>query len=56
MDRNPVAVGFLITLGGSLSARRAWIEMVITAMTSQISVSLSARRAWIEIQNLLKKY
>ena len=33
----------------SLSARRAWIEIVITAMTSQISVSLSARRAWIEI-------
>ena len=33
----------------SLSARRAWIEIVITAMTSQISVSLSARRAWIEM-------
>ena len=33
----------------SLSARRAWIEIVISAMTSQISVSLSARRAWIEI-------
>ena len=33
----------------SLSARRAWIEIVIAAMTSQISVSLSARRAWIEI-------
>ena len=35
--------------GRSLSARRAWIEIVITAMTGQISVSLSARRAWIEI-------
>ena len=36
----------------SLSARRAWIEMVIAAMTSQISVtSLSARRAWIEMTN-----
>ena len=33
----------------SLSARRAWIEIVISAMTSQISVSLSARRAWIEM-------
>ena len=33
----------------SLSARRAWIEIVISAMTGQISVSLSARRAWIEI-------
>ena len=28
MDRNPVAVGSLITLGGSLSARRAWIEII----------------------------
>ena len=27
VDRNPVAVGSLITLGGSLSARRAWIEI-----------------------------
>ena len=36
----------------SLSARRAWIEIVISAMTSQISVSLSARRAWIEIKEL----
>ena len=28
VDRNPVAVGSLITLGGSLSARRAWIEII----------------------------
>ena len=27
VDRNPVAVGSLITHGGSLSARRAWIEI-----------------------------
>ena len=27
VDRNPVVAGFLITLGGSLSARRAWIEI-----------------------------
>ena len=27
VDRNPVAVGSLTTLGGSLSARRAWIEI-----------------------------
>ena len=27
VDRNLVVVGFLITLGGSLSARRAWIEI-----------------------------
>ena len=28
MDRNLVRAGFLITLGGSLSARRAWIEII----------------------------
>ena len=49
MDRNRPVAGFPLMIGGSLSARRAWIEIVITAMTSQISVSLSARRAWIEI-------
>ena len=27
VDRNPVGVGSLTTLGGSLSARRAWIEI-----------------------------
>ena len=27
MDRNRAAVGSRITLGGSLSARRAWIEI-----------------------------
>ena len=29
MDRNPAVVGSLITLGGSLSARRAWIEILL---------------------------
>ena len=34
----------------SLSARRAWIEMVsVTACAVAIFWSLSARRAWIEI-------
>ena len=33
----------------SLSARRAWIEMVVIVMVSVAGVSLSARRAWIEI-------
>ena len=28
VDRNPVAVGSLIMIGGSLSARRAWIEII----------------------------
>ena len=27
VDRNPLVAGSLITLGGSLSARRAWIEI-----------------------------
>ncbi len=33
VDRNPVGVGSLCTLGGSLSARRAWIEIEITLQT-----------------------
>ena len=34
----------------SLSARRAWIEMVCRIIHMDVtSVSLSARRAWIEI-------
>ena len=50
MDRNPNSIRRCLMSAVSLSARRAWIEIVITAMTSQISVwSLSARRAWIEI-------
>ena len=49
MDRNPVAVGSLITLGGSLSARRAWIEIHFMPNIGTLRRSLSARRAWIEI-------
>ena len=34
----------------SLSARRAWIEMLISRLHSLLVIlSLSARRAWIEI-------
>ena len=36
-------------LGGSLSARRAWIEIVLVFKLYQLLMSLSARRAWIEI-------
>ena len=37
-------------LGGmSLSARRAWIEILDTLVTTHAILSLSARRAWIEI-------
>ena len=49
MDRNPVGAGSLITLGGSLSARRAWIEMPDRTHRLGLFRSLSARRAWIEI-------
>ena len=33
----------------SLSARRAWIEMLKIGLMLALSLSLSARRAWIEI-------
>ena len=36
VDRNLVRAGFLITLGGSLSARRAWIE--ITSKPGKVNV------------------
>ena len=36
---------------GSLSARRAWIEMYLIQFLNFAMWSLSARRAWIEILN-----
>mgnify|MGYP007005873368 CR=1 FL=1 len=36
----------------SLSARRAWIEMLVLVFGMPTSVSLSARRAWIEMRVL----
>ena len=36
-------------LKSSLSARRAWIEIVFRGWTLNINGSLSARRAWIEM-------
>ena len=38
VDRNMLFLSFRPVAGSSLSARRAWIEIVISAMTSQISV------------------
>ena len=52
MDRNRLVAGSLITLGGSLSARRAWIEMFLSMGLDGRFKSLSARRAWIEINSL----
>ena len=54
MDRNPVGVGCLIMIGGSLSARRAWIEIKLQRSIDTISQSLSARRAWIEIITIIE--
>ena len=50
MDRNSSAaeVGYYVIW--SLSARRAWIEIIIVIMIrTGFELSLSARRAWIEI-------
>ena len=33
----------------SLSARRAWIEILLNSKDRHLTQSLSARRAWIEI-------
>ena len=41
VDRNDVSLDYKEVLYMSLSARRAWIEIVITAMTGQISVCRS---------------
>ena len=38
----------------SLSARRAWIEILIFDGAGQLIKSLSARRAWIEIKHVVK--
>ena len=49
VDRNNKRKAFPSTAQGSLSARRAWIEIFIISHTSVLPSSLSARRAWIEI-------
>ena len=49
MDRNLAVAGSLIMIGGSLSARRAWIEILPALKLIARRRSLSARRAWIEI-------
>mgnify|MGYP001664250263 CR=1 FL=1 len=48
VDRNLMSVVFLLLAVGSLSARRAWIEIMINQKKIN-PASLSARRAWIEI-------
>ena len=49
VDRNANFDGFFWWVEGSLSARRAWIEMLVYLALIRYLMSLSARRAWIEI-------
>ena len=51
VDRNVNPGSTTLTFPGSLSARRAWIEIAKTMSVSNgLKPSLSARRAWIEIR------
>ena len=45
-----MSVVFLLLAVGSLSARRAWIEISIIIKKDRQNKSLSARRAWIEMR------
>ena len=49
MDRNCVGFSSGANADRSLSARRAWIEIVKSTPEDAKRWSLSARRAWIEI-------
>ena len=50
VDRNDELLDEELSNLGSLSARRAWIEMSVLPDRSGLIPSLSARRAWIEIK------
>ena len=54
VDRNSTALASMRVSIMSLSARRAWIEMVISAMTSQISV-VALRKESVD-RNFLSPY
>ena len=49
MDRNVLLVNGGVPSSWSLSARRAWIEIIKIRFLFRLPKSLSARRAWIEI-------
>ena len=51
VDRNDIETSRVCADAESLSARRAWIEIVPTGPGPCLGTSLSARRAWIEIRN-----
>ena len=52
VDRNSIALASMRVSITSLSARRAWIEIVKIVFVPLANGSLSARRAWIEISML----
>ena len=54
VDRNAAPACAPSANGASLSARRAWIEMLLLTLTVRNCSSLSARRAWIEMSLLVK--
>ena len=49
VDRNSTKLVNLKVSITSLSARRAWIEIIVSVTANVDGLSLSARRAWIEI-------
>ena len=55
VDRNNVIRPAIDVFLGSLSARRAWIEMIASANFCRNRLSLSARRAWIEIDEQIEQ-
>ena len=57
VDRNALSLLIYHLKYGSLSARRAWIEIDIDGkLDADLWVSLSARRAWIEIGVLSRAF
>ena len=49
VDRNHLSQKLIPFVTESLSARRAWIEMIDNITQGVFNLSLSARRAWIEM-------
>ena len=59
VDRNTPMTYIKEEINESLSARRAWIEIIVISPACRKLKSLSARRAWIEIrtpQNSSRKH
>ncbi len=52
VDRNLLRKITITVDEGSLSARRAWIEILTVSALLELIPSLSARRAWIEMFEL----